>query len=135
MNMPLLQLLPLLLAELDRKQPKPGDWSFGWDRVAIIAAGAVVIVAIAWLVLRLVAKRERGAAHSPWCLFRELCKAHRLSSRERQLLIRLAKQERLEQPAMLFIEPAIWQPERLGAAWRRSMPELDRLRKRLFAAR
>ena len=125
----------LLLAEIDPRAPKPGDWRFGWDRVGMVALGAIIVISIAWIVLRLVARRERRVIHSPWCLFKELCTAHELSLRERQLLTRLAQQHRLEHPTVLFVEPTWWEPQRLGPAWSKCLSELERLRKRLFAVR
>jgi hypothetical protein len=124
-----------LLAQASPRAPKPGDWRFGWDRVGLVALGAIVIIAIAWFVLRWVARRERRITHSPWCLFKELCTTHELTPRERQLLTRLAQHHRLEQPATLFVEPTWWEPQQLGPAWSKCLTELDRLRKRLFAVR
>jgi len=126
---------PLVLAQSNPHAPKPGDWLFGWDRVGLVAVGALVIISVAWIIMRLVARRERRVSHSPWCLFKELCMAHELSLRERQLLTRLAQQHRLEQPTALFVEPTWWEPQRLGPAWSKCHSELDRLRKRLFAIR
>lgn len=126
---------PLLLAELNPRAPKPGDWMFGWDRVAMVAAGAIAIITVAWIIMRLVARRERRVSHSPWCLFKELCMAHELSLRERQLMTRLAQHHRLEHPTALFVEPTWWEPQRLGPAWSKCLTELERLRKRLFAVR
>jgi hypothetical protein len=124
-----------LLAQAAAKAPKPGDWQFGWDRVAMVALGALAVSLVAWFILRLLATRERRVTDSPWCLFKELCTAHGLNHRERQLLTRLAQQFRLEQPTALFIEPAWWDADRLGPAWARTVPELEKLRKRLFAVR
>jgi hypothetical protein len=130
------QLIPmLLLAQINKKVPKPGDWAFGWDRVALIALGAATVVFVAWLVLRFIASRERRISHSPRCLMNELCAAHALSARERQLIRRMAQQHRMEHPALLFLDPAWWDFDRLGPAWSKCHGELDRLRKRLFAPR
>ena len=129
-------LLPLLLlAELNSQAPKPGDWRFGWDRVGLVALGAILVITIAWIVLRLIARRERRVSHSPWCLFKELCMAHEVTLRERQLITRLAQHHRLEHPTVLFVEPTWWEPQRLGPAWSKCITELERLRKRLFAVR
>ena len=124
-----------LLAEINARAPKPGDWRFGWDRVGLVALGAIAVITIAWVVLRLMARRERRITHSPWCLFKELCNAHELGPRERQLMTRLAQHHRLEQPAALFVEPLWWEPQRVGPAWSKCFSELERLRKRLFAVR
>ena len=124
-----------LLAQANARAPKPGDWRFGWDSVAMVAGGALVVIIVAWFISRLLAKRQRQISDSPWCLFKELCTAHSLNHRERQLLTRLAQQFRLEQPTALFIEPAWWEAERLGPAWARTLPELDKRRKRRFTVR
>jgi len=123
----------LLLAQAAPRGPKPGDWTFGWDRVALVALGGMVIVFIAWLVRRMLMLRQRRVTHSPWCLFKELCAAHHLSPRQRQLLKRLAQQHRLEQPATALLDATLWEPQRLGPAWARCLGEVDDLRKRLFA--
>jgi hypothetical protein len=124
-----------LLAQAGTKAPRPGDWQFGWDKVAEVAAGALAIIFVAWLVMRIIAVRKRRNSNSPWRLFKELCAAHGLSNRERQLVTRMAQKSRLDQPAALFVEIAWWDAERLGPTWTRHLPELDRLRKRLFAQR
>lgn len=123
----------LILGELNARAPKPGDWAFGWDRVAMVAAGALVVTAVAWIMLKVAKGRERRITHSPWCLFKEVCSAHGLAARERQLLKRLAQQHRLENPVMVLIDEALWDAQRLGPAWSRCQAELETLRKRLFA--
>jgi hypothetical protein len=128
-------LAQALLAQTSAKAPRPGDWQFGWDKVAEVAAGALAIIFVAWLTTRFFAARQRRSSNSPWRLFKELCAAHSLNSRERHLVTRLAQKFRLEQPAALFVEVAWWDAERLGPTWVRRMPELDKLRKRLFAVR
>ena len=124
-----------LLAQAGTKAPRPGDWQFGWDKVAVVAAGALAIIFVAWLVMRFFAARKRRSSNSPWRLFKELCAVHGLSSRERQLITRMAQKFRLDQPAALFVEVAWWDAERLGPSWTRQLSELDKLRKRLFAVR
>jgi hypothetical protein len=125
----------VLFAQLGAPKPKPGDWQFGWERVGMVAAAATVIVFVMWLIFRLLALRERKITNSPWLLFKDLASAHGLSTRERQILRRMAQQFRLEQPAALFIESAWWEEERLGPAWARRLPEIEKLRRRLFAIR
>jgi len=124
-----------LLAQLGAQKPKPGDWQFGWERVGMVAAAATAIVFVSWLIFRLLALREKRTTNSPWLLFKDLAAAHVLSTRERQILRRMAQQFRLEQPAALFIESAWWEEERLGPTWAKRLPEIERLRRRLFAIR
>jgi hypothetical protein len=124
-----------LLGQARVNGPRPGDWGFGWLSVGIIAAGALAIILAAWVVLRWLSFRESNLTHSPWRLYQDLCAAHGLSHRERQLLLRLARGFRLEQPAVLFVEPAWWDAERLGASFGSQLSALDKLRKKLFAVR
>jgi hypothetical protein len=124
-----------ILGQMGAAKPKPGDWQFGWERVGMVAAAATVIAVVIWLIFRLLALRERRVSNSPGVLFKDLATAHGLSHRERQLLRRLAQQYRLEQPAVLFIEAAWWEDERLGPAWAKRLPEIEKLRRRLFAIR
>ena len=124
-----------VLAQKNAKLPKPGDWAFGWDSVGIIAAVAAAIVLAFWLIGRIVAAREQKSKHSPWCLWKELADAHALNARERQLVCRLAKHLRLVQPTVLFVEPSRWELDRLGPSWNGCRPEIEKLRKRLFAVR
>jgi hypothetical protein len=125
----------LLLAQAGSAAPKPGDWRFGWVSVGIVAGVAVAIILVTSLIMRWFSARERRSSNSPWQLFKDLVAAHDLNHRERNVLTRLAQQFRLEQPATLFVEPAWWEPERLGPAWSRRLPELEKLRRRLFALR
>lgn len=122
-----------LFAQLKSRQPKPGDWSFGWGTVGIIAIVSAGIILLTWLAFRWYQRRTREIANSPWHLFKELCNAHGLNAAERQLLSWLARERALAQPAMLFVEPACWD---LGAASNRArMSEIERLQRRIFAAR
>jgi hypothetical protein len=128
-------LIFILLAKQDANAPRPGDWSFGWDSVAIIAGVALAIIFVAWIVARILAARERKNKNSPWCLLKDLAEAQGLNHRERQLLTRLAQHLQLPEPAALFVEQSYWEADRLGGSWASARPELDKLRKRLFAVR
>ena len=125
----------VLLAQTGVKAPRPGDWSFGWSSVASVAAVSLAVIAVIWLTTRFAAARQQKISNSPWRLFTDLCTAHDLNRRERQLVTRLAQHFQLEHPTLLFIESAWWEADRLGPVWLRCRPELERLRKRLFALR
>jgi hypothetical protein len=120
-------------AALAAKPPKPGDWTFGWDGVASIAAASLAIVVCLWFTSTYYSAERDRNRHSPWQLFADLCKAHKLSRRERYLLQQLAGLYQLDQPAMLFIEPSWYSAEKVAATVGQPA-ELDRLRQRLFAA-
>jgi hypothetical protein len=117
------------------ERPRPGGASWGWDQLGTIAAGAALMAAVCWFAMLVVRRRRERSSDSPWLLFKELCAAHGLSGRERKLLARLAQQRQLAHPAALFVEAGHFRQQGLGPAWTRSLPELERLRRRLFAAR
>ena len=121
------------VAALAAKAPKPGDWSFGWASVASIATVALAIVVCLWIITTYLATERQRNKHSPWRLFTDLCKAHKLSRRERRMVHRLAQELQLDQPAILFVEPWWYSAEKVGPTWEHRVEELDRLKQRLFA--
>ena len=134
------ETLPLLFAA-------PGGWFsklgntfhqegaiVGWQAIAVVVGPAVTIIGIIWLATRLLRARKRRNTNCAWRLFKDLCAAHALSYRDRQLLTQLAHEHRLEQPALLFVEPAWWEADKLGRSWQRSLAEIHALRDRLFRA-
>jgi len=125
----------ILSAKPTPPPPKPGDWSFGWESVGVIAAVSLAMIALIYATITYFRWRRRLRSNSPWCLFNELCSAHQLTRRQRHVIKRLAHQYKLAQPAMLFVEPKWWEPEQLGPTWARHLPELRRLRLRLFSHR
>lgn len=130
-----LDSLPILLAQARAKQPRPGDWSFGWGTVGLIAAAAAGIVLVIWCVKAWLRYREQRTTHSPWLLFQELCAAHGLTYAERRIAKQLAKELRLAQPGVLFVESAWWESDRLPRSLTSQLVTLEKLRKRLFAPR
>src|SRR5688500_7467423 len=80
-----------------------------WTENTWVSVGAVTVaiaVAVLWAGTRLFSSREQRIVNSPPRLFRELCRAHRLSRRQVKLLQLLASLHGLDQPARLFLEPA-----------------------------
>lgn len=95
---------------------------------------AVLIVGV-WLLGRLFTMREeRRTYNSPLRLFLSLCKAHGLRWSQQWLLWRVARSQRLENPAQLFVEPERFNEENLCPALRSRAAELQILREQLFAA-
>jgi hypothetical protein len=130
-----------LFAEIGQSASSGGQPSASpsaWNLQAAIVVGAIafllaVLSAVCWLVSRWLKARDEKTVNSPWGLFHELCAAQGLNHRERQWLSRLARQQGLDQPAALFVEPAWWEPDRLGPTWESVLPQLHELRNRLFA--
>jgi hypothetical protein len=98
--------------------------------------GAAVLLAVlvaAFAVTRLVMACRRHIRRNPWWLFLALCRAHRLRWRQRWLLWQVAKHQRMEHPARLFLEPARFEPAGLGPGLRRRVAELRGVRDQVFA--
>jgi hypothetical protein len=106
-------------------------WFFGpYGLTATITVGVILA---AWLGWRWYSRFPRRPSNSPRRLFKDLCNAHGLSFRERSLMTHLAGQLRLAQPAILFVEPGLWDERRLGPTLSKRAAELATLRERLFA--
>ena len=90
--------------------------------LAVLFSGLMAVQLLRW-------KRQRDA-HNPWALFRELCSAHHLKATDRRLLAQLAKGQKLQQPALLFVEPERFDTNRL--ANQSDAKPLQLIRDRLF---
>lgn len=98
-----------------------------------LAVLAAIILAM-WILSRLLSRKERRRSFdSSLMMFHALCKAHGLSWSEQWLLWRVARRQRLHDPARLFLEPERLAPHRLSPTLRAKKPQLEELRERLFA--
>jgi hypothetical protein len=98
--------------------------------VGLCVAAVTVVV---WALSRYFGQFDpRRRISSPRALFAQLCHAHSLAWPERQLLRRLAREQKLGMPAMLFIEPECFEPSRWSPAMRARRRDLDQIRRRLF---
>ncbi len=119
-----------VLADAELYRPQ-SSWSQYLLWIAAIGAVALVVVGFhLWNSSR--KSRDRGETASPEDLMAELCKAHELSRNEQSLLMKIARDQQLAQPAALFIDPqpfdrAVDGPDMDGHACRA-------LRVRLFGA-
>ncbi|HVA46505.1 MAG TPA: hypothetical protein VNH11_09035 [Pirellulales bacterium] len=87
-----------------------------------------------WGVARVFVKSEsQSNNNSSQALFRELCRAHRLSWLDWWFLLRLARHHHLSEPALLFLEPQRFDPAACGDRWRSAAPRLRDLQLELFA--
>ena len=108
-------------------------------RAAMSPSMAVAVLAIVtgivlgfWLWARVAERREQSrGANRPWRLLWSLARAHGLRGPEIWCLWRLARYQRLTDPARLFLEPERLSAEQAGQI---AKPELlESLRVRLFA--
>lgn len=93
-----------------------------------------LLVLAGWAVRYIQTRQDGGAKKSrPLALFLELCRAHRLRFSDRWLLWRLARADRLRNPARLFLEPERFDPAGLPAILRLRARQLARIREKLFS--
>lgn len=105
----------------------------GSDMLLWIGIVVGVFLAIA-LVAHFVARRDkRQIFNSPRGLFRALCRAHQLDFASRRLLRWIARDQQIEPPARLFLEPEQFEPENMSPALNARAAQILALRKRLFA--
>lgn len=106
------------------------------DSVEIIAT-LLVLAAISmtvWLLARLVDRFCRKRLRpSPSRLLWSLSRAHHLRWSQWWLLRRIARQQKLEDPARLFLEPEWLDANRLGAEFTPQKMQIQVLRARLFS--
>lgn len=75
---------------------------------------------------------SQASYHSPLMLLLSLCKAHRLAWSQRWLLWRVARQQGLQDPARLFVEPERLDPANVGPVLRLRASQLEAIRRRVF---
>lgn len=72
------------------------------------------------------------AINSPLRLFWALCRAHRLKLPQCWLLWRIARKYKLKDPALLFVEPELFDADMLGAGSAGKVAAIKSLHERLF---
>ena len=105
--------------------------ALAWELAAGTIAIASLSATIVWLTSAWLKARHKKSKDSPQRLWKDLCAAHRLNRRERNLLARLVEHHHLLQPATLFVEPRLWEGE-LPFTGTRRISELVSLREKLF---
>ena len=114
---------------------RKGNSSLDGGDIALWVLVLAVVATLFWLLTRF-RERQDGPdrTNSPRRLFRELCRAHHLKFSDRWLLWRVARWQRLSQPAKLFLEPERFDTANLSQSLRTKQPQLAQLSERLFAA-
>ncbi len=102
-----------------------------------LTTGLLILLAIllgVWVLSQIVERYgERRPTDSAPRLFLELCRAHRLRWRESWLLWRVAREQRLVDPARLFVESWRIDPVNVSPLLRTQAQALEAIRRRLFA--
>ena len=127
---------PILLAQRSHMDSLGNSFRSHGNAPSDVVLGLLILAALVlgiWALARLLAIRERRRSFdSPRRLFLSLCRAHQLSWRDRWLLWRVAKVQKLKDPARLFLEPERFEAARLGPALTAKTPRLAALREQLF---
>lgn len=130
--------LPLLLLAAGESAAKTGDKlaqqeaGFEWEGWAIAAIAVIAVTAALWWLKRWRTVRAQRLTNSPAHLLQELCARHGLAGPDQRLLASLAREQRLEHPAQLFVDPRLWEPSRTGPLGKRHAAQLGRMRERIF---
>jgi hypothetical protein len=100
----------------------------------LIVVGLIALALLIGIVWRIFQRRAAltFSTNSSKKLFRELCAAHKLKLGSRRLLRRLAEARGVTSPAMLFVEPELFDSQSLPPELRRSAPEIRLLSEQLF---
>ena len=100
-----------------------------WLAVAAFGGLALLLLVLAKL---FPAKEKARAINSPLRLFWSLCRAHRLRLSQRWLLWRIAREYELKDPALLFVEPELFDVDMLDAGLAGRAAAIKSLHERLF---
>jgi hypothetical protein len=97
------------------------------------AVAFALLVFAAWLAPYLRRRNDMSErCDDPQKLFRELSLVHQLDRSSRQLLWRLAEENRFAQPAQVFVTPTVFEPAHLPESLRGQLEDVKQLRSRLF---
>jgi hypothetical protein len=135
---------PLLLNGLLLAQQSPLDYfarefqgrqtrlSSGYLVTGLLVSLAVLVAV--WILAKVVNGWDgRRPIDSSLVLFLALCKAHRLRWPDWWLLWRVARDQQLQEPARLFLEPKRLDPAGMSPVLRLRSAELETIARRLFA--
>ncbi len=103
-----------------------------WSGLLIGMAAVTAVLLVWWMAARWLPESSRRPVGGPWRLFFALCGAHGLEWTDRWLVWRLARRQRLDHPARLFVEPERWAPANLGWLGPSRAERLAHVRERLF---
>ncbi len=100
--------------------------------VVVFFAVVALLCIVLWRVARMVAMRDGRSYFSTNGLFKQLCQQHDLDWPSCQLLRRLARARRLDNPAQLFLEPDWFDAVEIPVPLQPFRPQLEQIKQRLF---
>ena len=109
------------------------DQQFGEFFLLIISG--VVLVFVAWLAYQFILYRKRiSSPDTPWGLYKKLCQVHNLSVKEKYVIRMISRQNGLEDPLPLFVEPNYFKQVLADETMYRYHLTTQNLLNRLFAS-
>ncbi|MCO6047239.1 hypothetical protein NG895_25345 [Aeoliella sp. ICT_H6.2] len=137
LNSTLLTWIPLANREAwqslgDRFSGDHAKFNLGdlWALLGILLATLALVWLLNWLYRR---QQARRMSNEPHHLFIDMCRAHRLSRRERNLLLQLRDELDLPMAATLFVRPDLLATENLPTDNEKDLAVYERLSTKLFA--
>ena len=107
--------------------------SYGGGDEFLGTIGLFALLFVAIILVQQIAEQYREDRYAnPHALFRELCRKHRLGFANRRLLRRLADAWKLDEPALLFVQPERFKIDELPLDLRYQQSRLEQLQQRLF---
>ncbi|MBN2295719.1 MAG: hypothetical protein JXM70_25025 [Pirellulales bacterium] len=101
-----------------------------------LVIGVLVFAGLAALlifILKIFAPPEKPrGVNSPLRLFWDLCRKHELKLSQCWLLWRISREAELKDPALLFVEPELFDPDITGKALAAKRAEIKTLHRRIF---
>jgi hypothetical protein len=113
---------------------REGGNNFDLSELLLLAGGLGMVFVLLWLLSRFLQRDQRQPYRSSAALFRQLCRAHRLSWRQRSLLWNLAKAHELAEPAAVFLSDECFTAARLSPKLEKREAEIAALRAKLFGS-
>ncbi|WP_425398825.1 hypothetical protein [Aeoliella sp.] len=101
-----------------------------WGLLGIVLAGIALVWLLNWIYRR---QQARRLSNEPRHLFIDLCRAHRLSRRDRRRLLHLAEEFDISSAVMLFVRPDLFAAENMSTDNEKELAAYQRLADKLFA--
>lgn len=73
-----------------------------------VGIGTLFATVLTWLIFRWRGARLKRRLNSPRLLLRDLFRLHEIGWSDRQLLLKVARRQKVKDPARLFLEPELW---------------------------
>lgn len=97
-----------------------------------IVLALVLLAVILAVVMHRMKQREGTPFRNPRRLWADLCRLHQLDMSQRRLLKKLAQTQKLDNRAVVFVQPGYFRRDKLDPTLAANAAQVDALRKKLF---